>query len=190
MHQYYTMALSFINLLKRAAISLWTRHQQTTSNLLRITLKDKMRISNEWSQEGALYTNLCYNYQGPWSIFFLLRNFLKYWWFQTKQLTSHLKFIKLYKQTPFEKYLIFTIIWKYMLQTKLYFGVNSWMNSISKHLWKLVHSLVICRCYAKLYVLTFRHEWIAAKSLNAQKIYIHFYQFEIFAIKATEKHRK
>ena len=45
----------FINLLKSAAFSLQTK--ETTSNLLRITLKDRLRVTNEQSLVGAIYIN-------------------------------------------------------------------------------------------------------------------------------------
>ena len=35
-----------------------SRHQKTTSNLYRINLKGRLRVSNEWSLEGAMYINL------------------------------------------------------------------------------------------------------------------------------------
>ena len=46
------------NLLKSAAFSLKTS-EKTTSNILRINLKGRLGVSNEWSLEGAMYINLC-----------------------------------------------------------------------------------------------------------------------------------
>ena len=46
------------NLLKSAAFSLKTS-EKTTSNIVRINLKGRLGVSNEWSLEGAMYINLC-----------------------------------------------------------------------------------------------------------------------------------
>ena len=47
----------FINLLKSAAFTLQTS-KHNLKNLLRITLKDRLRISNEWTLDKAMYINL------------------------------------------------------------------------------------------------------------------------------------
>ena len=41
-----------------------SRHKKRTSNLLRIILKGRLRPSNAWSLESALYINLWQNSQG------------------------------------------------------------------------------------------------------------------------------
>ena len=67
------------------------RKQPQTS--FKITLKSRVRVTNEWSLEGARYINLRQNTWGH-PIFFPF-NFSKYWWLQTKQFTGLLVFIKL-----------------------------------------------------------------------------------------------
>ena len=54
------------------AFSSTSRHQKTTSNLLRITLTCRVRVTNERSLEGALYINLWWNSRGH-PIFFLVQ---------------------------------------------------------------------------------------------------------------------
>ena len=102
-----------------------SRHQKTTSNFIRISLKGSIRVTNEWSpEELCVFINL---WQNPWGgggvpIFWSFENFSKYWWFQTKQSTRLLEFIKLSKETHcrffFFSFFFFTI---YYLP-KLYFG--------------------------------------------------------------------
>ena len=96
-----------------------SRCQKTTSNLLGITLKGRLRVSNEQSSEGAMYINICWNSWGIPRNYFFSQNFSIYWWFQTKLFTRLLEFIKLCKQTPLEFFtFIFplfskTILWLY-----------------------------------------------------------------------------
>ena len=54
--------------------------QKITSNLLRITLRSRLRVSNEWSIEEAIYTQTYGNILGgiPQNVVFA--NFSKYWW--------------------------------------------------------------------------------------------------------------
>ena len=73
-----------------------TRHL-TTSNLLRITVKCRLRFSNEWPLEGAVYINLYGKILPGIPNFFVFCKLFKYWWFQTKQFTGLLEFMKLYK---------------------------------------------------------------------------------------------
>ena len=54
-----------------------------------------------------------------------LQNVFKYWWFQTKQLTMLLGFIKLYKQNQLEKILIFTIYQNYILALSFNRALNN-----------------------------------------------------------------
>ena len=49
---------------------------------------------------------------------FFFADFSKYWWFQTKQVTWFLEFIKLYKQNQLE------IFFSPYYLPKLYFGIN------------------------------------------------------------------
>ena len=53
-----------------------SKHQITTSKLLRINLKGKLRFNNSWSLEGSMYIILWKKFQEQFSI-----------WFQTKQFT-------------------------------------------------------------------------------------------------------
>ena len=67
------MYVVLVNLNEFSAISWKVQHshsRQTTSNLLRIALKGKLRVSKQWSPEGAMYINLRLNYQGPPRKFF------------------------------------------------------------------------------------------------------------------------
>ena len=73
-------------------------HQKIISNLLRITLKGRLRVSNEQSLEGAIYVNK------PMVLL------LPFWGqisqnvdgFRQKQFTRLIEFIKFYKQNPLE----------------------------------------------------------------------------------------
>ena len=91
-----------------------SRHQETTSNLLRIHLQGKLMFGNSSPLEGAMYI-----FGGiPKMLVFAI--FSKYWWFQTKQFTRLLEFIKLYKQNPLEKIFIFTLYQNYTLALMLF----------------------------------------------------------------------
>ena len=84
--------------------------QQTTSNLLRITLKSRLRINNEQSLEGALYINLWGNYQEPLNKFCSLQ-------ISIKNITRLLEFIKPNNKTkPIRKF-VFTFYQNYTLET-------------------------------------------------------------------------
>ena len=48
----------FINLFKSVALSKVSKRQKTTSNLLRINLKGRVRFTNKWTLERAMYINL------------------------------------------------------------------------------------------------------------------------------------
>ena len=51
-----------------------SRHQKTTSHLLRINLKGKVRFNNKWPLEGAMYINLRSNFRGhPEMLVFFLQ---------------------------------------------------------------------------------------------------------------------
>ena len=73
-----------------------SRHQKTISNLHRIISQGRLRVSNKKSLEGALYMYINLPPPSP----FFSSNFSEYWWFQTKQFTRLLEFIKLYKTKP------------------------------------------------------------------------------------------
>ena len=91
----------------------YAKHQKTTSNLLGITFKGRLRVSNDMTTKGS-YANKTYmcgkilGGGGAKFLFFVVANISKYWWFQPKNFTGLLGFIKLYKQKPFD-FFSFTI---------------------------------------------------------------------------------
>ena len=95
-----------------------SRYRITTSNMsnrLRINLKCTYSCSNGRPLEGAMYINLSWkNSRGAsrkWKKKKkIISNFSKYPWFQTKQFTRLLEFIKLYKQNPLEIFFFFFTI--------------------------------------------------------------------------------
>ena len=90
-----------------------SRHQKTTSNLLRIHVKGKCRFSIGSPPEGAMYINLWSNFRGH-PKFFSSSIFTKYWLFLTKQFTGLLELMKLYKQN-LKDFFFFTIYQNYTL---------------------------------------------------------------------------
>ena len=97
-----------------------SRHLET-SNFLTIPfiLNGRLRISNEWSLEGATYINLWWNFRGLPKPFSSLHNISKHWWFETKQFTRLWEFIKLYKEIPLEIF-FWGVYFHYL--PKLYIG--------------------------------------------------------------------
>ena len=109
-----------------------SRHQKTTSHLLRINLKGILKLNEIWPLEGAMYITLWDikvkwnvttrgSYVHNYGIIFRDAKFLFYavfsenWWFPTKRFTGLLELIQLYKQYPLEKFFIFTIYQNYTL---------------------------------------------------------------------------
>ena len=88
-----------------------SRHQKTTSNLLTTHLKGKLMFGNASSlyRRSYVYIKAMVTFSGAsWKkVYFSL--FSKCWWFETKQFTGLVEFIKLYEQNPSEKPFIFTI---------------------------------------------------------------------------------
>ena len=94
-----------------------SRHQKTTSNLLRINLKGKLKFNHSWPLEGAMYITLWKNFRGhPKNVSFV--HFLKILMVSDK--TIHKAFrthtnVQLCKQNPLEKICIFTIYQNYTM---------------------------------------------------------------------------
>ena len=115
-----------------------SRHQKTTSNLLRINLKGKLRFSNGWPLEGAMYINLWSNFLGhPEMLVFC--NFF--------QNIGVRQFVKRYTQTPLQYFLIFTVYQNYTLALtiKLVFYALIWQRYLKLTLWRnCVYFSLIC----------------------------------------------
>ena len=82
-----------------------SRHQETTSNLLRINLKGILKFNKIWPLEVS-YT--C-------TKILVLCNFCRKLMVSDKRFTGLLELIQLYKQTPLEKFFIFIIYPNYTL---------------------------------------------------------------------------
>ena len=128
-----------------------SRHQKTTSNFLRIHLKGRLEVSKEWSLEGAMYKPMVKILGSILTTFFVVANFSKYWWFQTKQFTRLLEFIKLCKQNPcrhffFSSLCLFakTILWfldaDVTQQTLLLKSFPKKIRFMNKKLWEMLAS--------------------------------------------------
>ena len=88
-----------------------SRHQKTTSNLLRINLKGILKFNEIWPLEGAIYITL-------WQNFSFMQFSQKIDGFRQKIFTGLLEPIQLCKQTPLDKFFIFTIYQNYTLALK------------------------------------------------------------------------
>ena len=96
----------------------YSRHQKTTSNLLRINLKGILKFNEIWPLEGAIHTELYGRiFRGHPQFFFFLCNFLRklmvsdnniHRAFRTHEYNS-------IKQKRLEKFFIFTIYQNYTL---------------------------------------------------------------------------
>ena len=96
-----------------------SRHQETTWNLFKINLKGTLRFSDEQPLEGAICMNLRWNSQGH------PKNISEYSWFQIKQFTRLLEFMKTpIIQNSLENVFIFPIYHKLYI----WFGFNWWQN--------------------------------------------------------------
>ena len=114
-----------------------SRHQKTTSNLLRISLKDILKFNEIWPLEGAMYITLWQNFRGhPKSVSFMQFS-QKIDGFRQKDSQGFLEPIQLYKQNPLEKFFIFTIYQNYTLA--LMSQAHTFMNTISwiMHLYRV-----------------------------------------------------
>ena len=76
-----------------------SRHQKTTLNLLRISLKGKLRFNNAWPIEGAVYITMV-KFQGHSENVCFMQLSQNMW----KQFTRLLELLKLYKQNPLEDF--------------------------------------------------------------------------------------
>ena len=91
-----------------------SRHQNT-SNLLRIYLKGISKFNEIWPLEGAMYIPLWYIFRGhPQNVSFMQFS-QKIYGFRQKKITGLLELIQLYKQSPLEKFFLFTIYQNYTL---------------------------------------------------------------------------
>ena len=88
-----------------------SRHQKTTSNLLGIHLKDKLRCSNGTPTRWRYEHKPIVKFSGASPKYCFLLQFSQNidQWFQTKQFTRLLEFIMLYKQNLLDTIFIFTI---------------------------------------------------------------------------------
>ena len=93
-----------------------SRHQETTWNLFKINLKGILKFSDEQPLEGAMCMNLRWNSRGH------PKNISECSWFQIKQFTRLLEFIKLYKQNSLENVFIFPIYQNYIFNLALTHG--------------------------------------------------------------------
>ena len=93
-----------------------SRHQKTTSTLLRINLEGILKFNEIWPLEGAMYITLWENFRGhPKSV--SLKQFSQKIDGFTG-FTGLLELIQLYKQNPLQKFFIFTIHQNYTLALK------------------------------------------------------------------------
>ena len=123
----------FSSLFKKCSAHSHSRQQQTSSNFPRITLKDKLRVSNEWILEGVMYINISYIPRGH-SDNFCFVNFSEYWW---SNKTIHrdfiIKFITHYQQKPL--YIIFHYGYQKYIYKKMYFGFQYFRPNVFSTNW-------------------------------------------------------
>ena len=116
-----------------------SRHQKTTSHLLRINLKSVLKLNGIWPLEGAMYIghSSMEEFSGASQKLVVYSFLRKFKWFQTNRFTGLLELIQLYKQDQLEKYFIFTIYHNYTLALRLgslgpalyRIGVQCWITS-------------------------------------------------------------
>ena len=94
-----------------------SRHQKTTSNLLRINLKCILKCNEIWPLEGAMYITLWYRIFGGIPKMLVLYNFLRKLMVSDKKIhrAFRTRTCQIYKQNPLENFFIFTIYQNYTL---------------------------------------------------------------------------
>ena len=85
--KYWWIWMNFHQSFEKCSINSHSRHQKTTSTLLRITLKGRLMVSNKLSIEGAMYIKI-----------------LKILTVSAKQFTMPLEFIKLLYAEPISEF--------------------------------------------------------------------------------------
>ena len=105
-----------------------SRHQKITSTLLRITFKDRPRVSNERSLEGALYTNLWIQFSVHGTENFSFCKFLKILMVSEKTVNRAFRIHKTLLTKPIGEF-FFSLLSKsffffFLYLPNLYFGFN------------------------------------------------------------------
>ena len=94
--EFFGQLAIFVNALIPQVQHSHSRHQKTTSTLLRINLKGILKFNEVWPLEGAtcMYSNSMVEFSAASrKCYFYAEN----WWFQTKRFTGLLELIQLYK---------------------------------------------------------------------------------------------